>query len=160
MLLPCWACRLASNHPHVLRVVADSLLQILLDRARSLHCHVASHSYPVGLTERPFILCRTARSLIFDLSSLTTSLLAGEFSSSCALSLLSSWPGPISHRGHLTALISAFNIQVDFFLYFLCVFLYFLCLLFCIFCVHILCFSAWSTPFVFFLFCFFSFVPH
>jgi len=41
----------------------------------------------------PLICCQTSltqcRSLIFDLSSLTTTLLAGEFSSSCALSLSS-----------------------------------------------------------------------
>ena len=39
-------------------------------------------------------------------------------------------------------------------------FIFFVYLLFRIFCVHILCFSAWSTPFVFFCFALFSFVPH
>jgi len=67
----------------------NSLLQCSSTARGCFHFIVSSHSYPVGLAERPFILCRTARSLIFDLSSLTTRLLAGECSSSYALSLSS-----------------------------------------------------------------------
>ena len=62
--------------------------------------------------ERPFILSRTARSLIFDLSSLSTSLLAGDVLVQLCAELVV-FLGSVSYRGHLTALISAFNIQVE-----------------------------------------------
>ena len=58
---------------------------------------VVSFALAVVFIIRPFSTSAfrvpKARSLIFDLSSLSTSLLAGECSSSCALSLSSSWPG-------------------------------------------------------------------
>jgi len=49
-------------------------LQMFLDREALIYFRVAPHSYPVGLTERPFILCRrpTAVRMIFDISSLTS----------------------------------------------------------------------------------------
>jgi len=92
MLLHCRACCLAYNHLHILRVVTEFFT------ANSLRLRVAALfwsgiSSPVGLTQRLFTLCR---------------LLVGECSSSCALNL-SSFLAPISYRGHLTALISAFQ---------------------------------------------------
>jgi len=103
------------RHPVVKqRISASMAVSSNLDVIKDFknHFKVASHSYPVGLTERLFILCRTAGSLLFDLSSLTTSLLAGECSSSCGLSL-PSFLARFPTEENLTALISAFNIQVE-----------------------------------------------
>ena len=90
----------------------NSLLQILLDRARLLSLQSGISLFPVGLTERLFILCRTARSLIFDLSSLTKSLLAGKCSFSCELSL-SSFLARFPTEDTLLHWFQRFDIQVE-----------------------------------------------
>jgi len=111
MFLHCWAFRLASNHPHVLRVVAEFLTAIS-PRPRGRF----TATWHLPLTQ---LAWRKDRSV-------SAARLAVWFSTSFAYheptrgrvpvqlcAELVVFLDPISARGHLTALISAFNIQVE-----------------------------------------------
>jgi len=112
MLLHCSACRLSSNHPHVLRVVAEfftansprpraaaftckwhlTLTQLAWRNDRSFSAHGSKFDFrPLFAYHEP----TRGRVLVQLCAELVVFL------------------GPISSRGHLTALISAFNIQVE-----------------------------------------------
>jgi len=112
MLLHCWACRLTWNQPHILRVVAefftansprpraDASLQSVIALLPSWPDGKTVHSLPHGSK--------------FDFRSLFA---YHEPTRGRVLVQVCAEPvvflGPISSRRHLTALISAFNIQVE-----------------------------------------------
>ena len=112
MLLHCWACCLASNHPHILRVVAEFFTanSPRPRAAASLQSGISLlPSWPDGKTIHSLPHCSK-----FDFRSLfafhepTRGRVLVQL---CAELVV--FVDPISYRGHLIALISAFNIQVE-----------------------------------------------
>jgi len=111
MLLHCWACRLSFNHPHVLRVVAEFLTA---NSPRPRGCFTAKRH----LTLTQLAWRKTVHSLphdskfdfrpLFTYHEPTRGRVLVQLCAELVVFL-----GPISSRGHLTALISAFNIQVE-----------------------------------------------
>jgi len=112
MLPHCWVCRLASNHPHVLHVVAEFLTanSPRLRVAASLQSGISLlPSWPDGKTVHslPHSSKYDFRPL-FTYHEPTRERVLVQLCAQLVVFL-----GPISSRGHLTALISAFNIQVE-----------------------------------------------
>jgi len=111
ILLHCWACRLSFNHPHVLRVVAEFLTA---NSPRPRGCFTAKRH----LTLTQLAWRKTVHSLphdskfdfrpLFTYHEPTRGRVLVQLCAELVVFL-----GPISSRGNLTALISAFNIQAE-----------------------------------------------